>query len=623
MPVLHKYNSAYHKSGYYVKVNWSAPHPYPLQTPIITERIYRELGFEAEDEVPNELTSRLFNAGLHWTEGSGAGDPQKQTDLDSISDANLPDVDPGQLEKVYTLLAEEEFSLDGQTVNDGSLNELKSELNQLREAENNSQEGPGPSCPDQIISDLRDENLTYEQAMDIRGAAENQSFFDESVYQFGRKHPITPRKFCVNEHGNPTYRFQTGPIKWDLADCRSKTLDFEWAVTIAPETDRAYDLRISRTQLVRIVSNQKKLTNQQTVDLISVVPCLLWVFDVLDGYLLSDSWHAKAIEDELPSPRDSWLTDQIHACMRALDGDTLPDEGTVIDIPNRNFARIRSPERHIICTSVQSLPECVDLGSQVSFNATQRYGSYYATEVNLIASPIGENNQDTETSIIFEQTGDSLTINRPVSEMTAESAIEVIIDVLELVRPAVAITNEIFQALLLHVESETKCYDEILYHLLKCTPFDSTLFPDLVTGLYTHHRIPRDDLSFRTLPLAVCVAFFYDSIDAEKAVSRADMQGDSTVFYRRDGECVIVGDELVWHAFSAEPSSTPRVIRDEITVSNKNREMMAPVNKAVTALSEQQFHLNCTNGDTFISEILKHGLPETGGRAIYLCMNSD
>lgn len=88
MPVLKKYADSNDKSGYYVHAPVSgASYPIPLQTPEVTEEIYRELGYQPNTQgpdggmnVPNELTWILYNVGLHWTEKSG---PQsKSSDLD-------------------------------------------------------------------------------------------------------------------------------------------------------------------------------------------------------------------------------------------------------------------------------------------------------------------------------------------------------------------------------------------------------------------------------------------------------------------------------------------------------------------------------------------------------------
>lgn len=383
MPVLHKYSQNYDKSGYYVKVNWSAPHPYPLQTPAITEQIYRELGFKPGDKVPNELTSRLFNAGLHWTEGNGTGDPQKQTGIDPITNADLPELDRDQLESVYDLLENIEGKVDGQDVDAGSVRELKSQLESLRSdtasGKSSSEVAPERIAP--LIEDLWGQEVTQEQANELRQNAEFPVAFDQSIKQFVRKHPITPRDFTVNDHGDPTFVFRSGSIDWMLADCRPKSLDFDWAVTVAPNTDRRFELRISPKGIVRLVFEERRLTEQQAADLITITPCLVWTLDVLDDYSLNDSWNGASIRNDLPSPHRGWFEEQVRLAVAARNPSDYPEEGIVIDKPDRYFARIRSADRCIICAPVNSLPSSVETGTEVTFETSKRYGSLYATDV--------------------------------------------------------------------------------------------------------------------------------------------------------------------------------------------------------------------------------------------------
>ncbi|WP_226040357.1 hypothetical protein [Natrinema sp. DC36] len=69
MAVLKRYADSTPKDGYFVHAPFSdLPHPLPLQTPKITEEIYKELGYGHGDNVPNELTWKLYDVGLHWTE---------------------------------------------------------------------------------------------------------------------------------------------------------------------------------------------------------------------------------------------------------------------------------------------------------------------------------------------------------------------------------------------------------------------------------------------------------------------------------------------------------------------------------------------------------------------------
>lgn len=430
MPVLHKYSKDYHKSGYYVKVNWSAPHPYPLQTPAITEQIYRELGFEPGDKVPNELTSRLFNAGLHWTEGNGTGDPQKQTGIDPITDADLPELDIDQLENVYDLLENIDGKIDGQDVDASSLRELKSQLETLGSTTETDKKHSAETAPDQIVplvGDLLDEDVTREQAIELREAAEFPAAFDESITQFVRKHPITPRDFMVNDHGDPTFVFRSGAIKWELADCRPKNLDFDWAVTVAPETGRRFELRVSPKCISRLVFDGRTLSEQQAADLITITPCLVWTLDVLDDYSLYDSWNGAGIQNDLPSPHREWFENQVRLAVAARNPSDQPEEGIIIDKPDRYFARIRSVNRCIICTPVNSLPSSVERGTEVTFDTSKRYGSFYATDVtNKDEGDTGESK--TPEKEILEQISDGFESEgrSPVEDVLNESTAEML-----------------------------------------------------------------------------------------------------------------------------------------------------------------------------------------------------
>lgn len=100
MPVLKEYADSNPKDGYYVHAHVSGlSHPLPLQTPEVTEKIYRELGYEpikpGDDggvNVPKHLTWTLFDVDLHWTENSGPqGDPS-DLDFDDLREVAGPDL---------------------------------------------------------------------------------------------------------------------------------------------------------------------------------------------------------------------------------------------------------------------------------------------------------------------------------------------------------------------------------------------------------------------------------------------------------------------------------------------------------------------------------------------------
>lgn len=365
-----------------MKVNWSAPHPYPLQTPSITEKIYLELGFEPEDEVPNELTSRLFNAGLHWTEGNGPGDPQDQPVADSITDTELPSLTQKQLNRINKLLENAESEIDKVDPGADALDDLKSEFDKLR----GSNSGNGSTFYSDralsVLKELSDNELDDERAAEIRSSAFDLKAFDRSLCQFGRNHLITPREFRVNSHETPTFRFQSGPVEWELSDCRAQNLDFDWAITVTPERDRAFGVRAGSDQLVRLVFDGSTLSGQQAADLITIIPCFLWTIDTLEGYQVASSWTVPLAED-LPSSKYEQLADQISTTLQALKTDIQPEKGTIIDYPDQQFARIRSMERCTICAPIASLPDGADSGTAVTFDVEQRYNILYATEISI------------------------------------------------------------------------------------------------------------------------------------------------------------------------------------------------------------------------------------------------
>lgn len=115
MPVLKKYaDSNKAKDGYYVHAPVSGRnHPIPLQTPNITEKIYRRIGYKPKKKgrdggvhVPAELTWTLYDVGLHWTEKSGSqGDPS-DLDPDTLGDAAGPNLTQDDIETILKFTRE-------------------------------------------------------------------------------------------------------------------------------------------------------------------------------------------------------------------------------------------------------------------------------------------------------------------------------------------------------------------------------------------------------------------------------------------------------------------------------------------------------------------------------------
>jgi hypothetical protein len=609
MPVLHEYSQSYHKSGYYVKVNWSAPHPYPLQTPPITENIYSKLGFEPGDKVPNALTSRLFNAGLHWTEGNGPGDPSEQTNLESIDNYDFPDIGQEELNQVLDVLKSAESDPNIEEMNQTAIRDLQSELNSLVPKSNEAGTSRGGTIP--ILEDLLDEPVDQSRATEIRNQCANPGLLHKSVYQFVRQHPITPREFTINSHGDPTYTFQSGAISWQLSDCRIKQFSFDWAVTVAPNSERRFGLRVSDQGILRSIYDGNQLSAQQSADLITIIPCLYWTLDVLHDYSVSATWDVSGLYDDLSTEWQTRLDDQVHATLRAQNSSITPNEGVIIDRPEEQFARIRSPNRCILCTAVNSLPASFAVGAEVTFDLERRYGTRYATDVTSC--------DDWDVKISGENSTYTFDLPTLQEEDTATSDIvDALLSILEAVNPSVAVNNDTFLEYFLCVSGELSTIPErLLESLLADTPFKPDLFPQLVENLESHFLLAEEELSFQVLPLSLCVAMLYDEIDSQATIEEVDRQGDSTVLYQRDGNCLVVGDELLWYGFQSF-KAVPTELRTTITKPDKSSLSRNILPRAVAALSEQQFYRDSRGGDSWVGEVIRAGLREMDLNVMYL-----
>lgn len=114
MPILKEYAESNDKDGYYVHAPISGrDHPLPLQTPVVTEKIYREIGYEPTEpghdggvHVPNELAWTLYNVGLHWTKSSGPqGDPS-ELDPDRLRDETGPELTDDDIDTILSFTEE-------------------------------------------------------------------------------------------------------------------------------------------------------------------------------------------------------------------------------------------------------------------------------------------------------------------------------------------------------------------------------------------------------------------------------------------------------------------------------------------------------------------------------------
>jgi len=114
MPVLKEYADSNDKDGYYIHAPISGvSHPIPLQTPEVTEEIYRELGYEPIKKgpdggvkVPNELTWTLHNVDLHWTKNSGPQGEPADLDLDRLRDEAGPELTENHIDTILSYAEE-------------------------------------------------------------------------------------------------------------------------------------------------------------------------------------------------------------------------------------------------------------------------------------------------------------------------------------------------------------------------------------------------------------------------------------------------------------------------------------------------------------------------------------
>ncbi len=611
MPVFHEYSESYHKSGYYVKVNWSAGHPHPLQTPSITAQIYLELGYEPGDDVPNELTSRLYHAGLHWTEGQGPGKPSDRGAPDSIADSSLPALDSEQLEALESLLNRSLDSASYEDVDRDSLNTLKSQLRELENSAGGSNAPPETSgnASDAVVSALEDlwgRDVSKSKATAVQNEATNSGSFDRTVTQFTKEHLVTPRDFEVNSHGTPTFYFHSGAVRWSLADCRGAGLSFDWAITIGVDTERQFGLRFDRKGAVRIVSDENTLTRQQATNLITVLPCVAWTIDELPDYSLRKDWNCNEATSALPDPHEEWLQEQTAAAREALITDDVPTEGTIIDLPNRQFGRIRTQSRHIVYTPVHGLPDTAKLGSEVNFDLTSRYAQHCATDVELV-NPSTENR---EVSFEGQPPVQNVTVEvpDPAPDRLDDDESRVVLRVWEVVSAAESIKSDLFRDFALSIPrtDETlleEAYETLLFH----TPFDPKRFPEIASELNSNHRLNEYDITVEPIALAYCVAAFYERLNVEKAVEEADGQGDTTVLYRQNDRVLLLGSELLSIPVASGLDAVPRPAINS-AIENLDAGWTEFDLRVFSALSEREFHRTMGSGHSYASKVIKEGL---------------
>lgn len=156
MPVFKEYSESYNKDGYYVHAPIDGlSHPLPLQTPDITARIYHELGYSPNDHVPNELTWKLYDVGLHWTENTGA-DHLSQDELKSaIVGESGPDFTSEQAETILSIV--ESYSGKYESELEALVDELDTEGgSQQRSPNDEAEEDSSIIRVEELMSELED-----------------------------------------------------------------------------------------------------------------------------------------------------------------------------------------------------------------------------------------------------------------------------------------------------------------------------------------------------------------------------------------------------------------------------------------------------------------------------------
>lgn len=160
MPILKEYAESNDKDGYYVHAPISGrDHPLPLQTPEVTERIYRKSGYEPTEpghnggvQVPNELTWTLYNVGLHWTKSSGPQGNPSELGPDKLRDETGPELTEGDIDTILSFT--EEYRGQYQT----RVKDLREELGEESDdGSDNSGDSGGVIPVEELLTQASDE----------------------------------------------------------------------------------------------------------------------------------------------------------------------------------------------------------------------------------------------------------------------------------------------------------------------------------------------------------------------------------------------------------------------------------------------------------------------------------
>ncbi len=178
MPVLKEYADSNDKDGYYIHAPISGvSHPIPLQTPEVTEKIYRELGYQPIKKgpdggvnVPNELIWTLHNVGLHWTENSGPQGEPADLDLDRLRKKGGPELTENDIKTILSYADEYKGQYQSR------VKELQAELS---EKPATSTGGSSVITVEELMEDLSDEPSFSDEVEEKLDQWEPQTIVDD------------------------------------------------------------------------------------------------------------------------------------------------------------------------------------------------------------------------------------------------------------------------------------------------------------------------------------------------------------------------------------------------------------------------------------------------------------
>lgn len=262
MPVLKKYSDSYEKNGYYVHAPISdLDFPLPLQTPTITANIYRELGYGHLDNVPNELTWKMYDVGLHWTENSGPRDTPDELSVDDLVDDG-PALTGSDIEKIDSLINGYE----------GEHQERVKNLQEQLEPDSNGNNPTSSPTPQQSFEGLSEETrrlIDEWEPSTVAAEGKGGSLFSINRHEFRKdiaavselattlqdfdEHPMAVSHITtttVSDDSEDVIRveFETDSPQdirnWTVADTRPASIPQDFQVRLRMKGDRSYSFNI-------------------------------------------------------------------------------------------------------------------------------------------------------------------------------------------------------------------------------------------------------------------------------------------------------------------------------------------------------------------------------------------